>query len=217
MNMQINCCKGCFYVGTANGFKPECNCHKVAEAETRANDMVDFWDQYFEDDTVSDFTDTKDRSKAVRRRINKAKANKKAVEILPIVEFKFNKVPCKPSAEITGNIARKKCASVKRSAKRRYQAEIVIPFPKIHGKKHYGRRLKHLTTLFTDWQHTATFCNNNEMALACENAITTLETAIACGGELVSLHREGNDMYVGVGFWDKVSMLNFNRKISPIN
>ena len=86
MNMQINCCKGCFYVGTANGFKPECNCHKVAEAETRANDMVDFWDQYFEDDTVSDFTDTKDRSKAVRRRINKAKANKKAVEILPIVQ-----------------------------------------------------------------------------------------------------------------------------------
>ena len=222
MNMQNTiCCEGCFYAGAINGYKPECKCRKIEEVTAAQAEKVtnsdDFWDQYAEDDEVSDFVATKDRSKSVRRRINRAMSNRRAVRLLPVLESNLAKVPGKPSAEATENISGKKCASVKRNAKRRYLMNITIPFPEFHGKKRYGRRLEHLTTLFTSWQHTATYVGNTEMKLACENAIATLDTAKACGGELSSLHREGNVLHVRVGFLDKISMLNFKEKTSSNN
>lgn len=229
MNMQnTNCCEGCFYAGVIDGYKPECKCRKitevtVAQAEKVANtNSDDLWDQYAEENEVSVFVATKDRSKSVRRRINKSKANKRAVRLLPVVESNLAKVPVKPSAASAGNIAGKKCISLKRNAKRRYQSEVLIPFPKIQGKNHYGSNFEHITNFFNVWKDAATSkCDkdkfDHEMILACENAIATLDTAKACGGELSSLHREGNVLHVKVGFLDKISMLNFKMKTSSNN
>lgn len=232
MNMQnTNCCEGCFYAGVIDGYKPKCNCRKIAEvkaaqAEKVANtnsddfwyqyDEYDLWSQYTEEYEVSDFVATKDRSKSVRRRINRAKANKKAVGILPIVEAKVNKIPVKGSTDDAYFIADKKCGTTKRAAKHRYQLNIAISFPDIPVKK-YGRRLWHMIDLFKTWQHTATYTGNTEMVIACKNAIATLDTAMECGGELSSLHREGNVLHVRVGFLDKISMLNFKKNTSSNN
>ncbi len=222
MNMQnANCCEGCFYAGVVNGYKPNCNCMEAAEIEVQAEkststDMVaswDHWDQYISYGEP-DFTDSKDRSIAVRRRINRAKARKRAVEVLPIVKSKAKKIPAKRSTNDLSSIADKKCDTAKRTAKHRYQLNISISFPDIPAKN-YGSRLWHMINFFNAWQKNAEFHGNNAMVLACKNAVTTLKTAINCGGELSSLHREGNILHVRVGFLDKISMLNFKTKISP--
>lgn len=221
MNMQnANCCNGCFYAGVVNGYKPDCNCMKAAEAKARDNksantDMLNSWnewDQYIFD-KESDFVSTKDRSKAVRRRINRAKARKNAVKVLPIVKSKANKIPAKRSTGDLHFIADKKCDTAKKVAKRRYQLNITISFPDI-PEKNYGGRLWHMINHFNSWQYTATRKGNNDMELACKNAISTLETAKSCGGELSSLHRDGNVLHVRIGFRDKISMLNFKQRTS---
>lgn len=221
MNMQnANCCEGCFYAGVVNGYKPDCNCMEAAETKARDNksantDMVeDYWDKWnqYIFDEESDFTDTKDRSKAVRRRINKAKANKKAVRVLPIVNSKVAHVSTNDD-DTEFEIRNKKYNNISKTAKRRYRMTITIPFPLIH-KRYYRVSLSELITLFNNWKDAAAFDGNNTMVLACKNAISTLETAKNCGGELSALHRERNVLHAKVGFWDKTSMLDFKSKTS---
>ena len=219
MNMQnANCCAGCFYAGIVNGYKPDCNCMKAAEAKSRDNkstntgmveDYWDVWNEYIFCEE-SDFSESKDRSKTVRNRINKAKARKKAVALLPVVTSKANKAV----GFEENHIQNKRLNNVAKTAKRRYRMAISIPFPTVSKSNNYGNTHEDLCTSFITWQNNAKKEKDYPMVLACKNAIANLETAILYGGELSSLHCEGSTLHLKVGFLDKNSMLNFKKKTS---
>lgn len=224
MNMQnVSCCEGCFYAGVPNGYRPECSCEtrEIIEAESQIKEQ-DLCYNYTEE-TLSSFSSVsqtgKDRATAIQRRANRAKAVKRTAKNLPIVESKLNKLPSNASGK-DFSIADKKVANVAGIAKPRYQAALILPFPEI-PKSRYGKcSIFRLIDRLKSWERDAESPDpekrNDKLALACKKAIKMLNTATLYDGELCSLHREGNDLHIKLGFLNKTSLSNFERKLSKI-
>lgn len=216
MNMQnVSCCEGCFYAGVPNGYRPECSCEtrEIIEAESQIKEQ-DLCYNYTEE-TLSFFSSVsqtgKDRVTAIQRRTNRAKAVKRTAKNLPIVESKLNKLPSNASSKDL-SIADKKVLNVAGIAKPRYQVALILPFPEI-PKSRYGKcSIFRLIDRLKSWKIDAA----PDLVLACDKAMTILITATIYDGELCSLHREGNDLHIKLGFLDKTSLSSFERKLSKI-
>lgn len=222
MNMQnVSCCEGCFYAGVPNGYRPECSCEVKEIIETKSQIEDEEQDLYFDytEKTLSSLFD-KDRETPLYRRANKAKSVNRAVKALSIVESKYARLPQKPTDQEV-SAATRKISNVAKIAKPRYQMSLLLSFPKIPETHYDSRSIFRLIARLESWKRNAESPDserkNDELALACKKAIKMLNTATLYDGVLCSLHREENDLHIKIGFLDKASLSNFERKLSKIS
>ncbi len=211
---EMNLCNGCFYAGTENGFKPECNC-KCRE-------------KYEEVEKQQEGTRTKcsnavktDSQRRLERRINRKKSNKRASNAIVFANAK-----CKRLMDTANNsIAKrqeKRYKNTVKKAKRNKQVTVAISLP-VSIARVKGRCIYKLETLFSNWKEnpeTAVVEGTKlppkmvkKMKAECKEALNMLEVARSFNGEVVSLHKKENEIHMTMGFYTKKDLSNFKRKM----
>lgn len=221
---EMNLCNGCFYAGAADGFKPECNCQnriRYEEMEEKQEKVTaDAWDTIYPMyDTFSETVKTGQQRQ--ERRISRRKANKKANQMLPIVEAKYRNLSSY-ATKSEYNRLENKCRNAEKKATRNEQVTVTISFP-TSIEKVQGRGISNLKKLFSAWADNPEKMAGSETKIApkiateieteCEKAMEMLETAKRYNGEVVALYKEQNKICMTMGFYTKKDLAEFKRKM----
>ena len=213
---DFNYCVGCPLLNGTIDELPECNScvGKIVLAESLSAKAMPT--AYADVDkllpTKEQFASTLNARKFrhMQRHIYTKKHIKRAPKILAITTANFHHISSSASSDDI-YAASKKCNNAYKKVAYSYKSTISLAFPKIPTGAPLGSNLNVLCHTISEWAKNKD--TTVDMKNACIHAVNILQIVIAHDGLLVGLYRNDNVLHIKVGFYDKTSMAEFNRKV----